>query len=67
MERPYRQQNSHFNGQEKNHEAPLAITSDYIIKNGEKRMQFIKDGGICGSKNDPLNDSGVNILCMFYN
>ena len=29
-------------------------------------MQFIKDGGICGSKNDPLNDSGVKILCIFY-
>ena len=29
-------------------------------------MQFIKDGGICGSKNDPLNDSGVKRLCIFY-
>ena len=56
-----------FNGHEENHEAPLAITSDYIIENGEKRMQFIKDGGICGSKNDALNDSGVKILCIFYN
>ena len=29
-------------------------------------MQFIKDSRICGSKNDPLNDSGVKILCIFY-
>ena len=28
-------------------------------------MQFIKDGGIYGSKNDPLNDSGVKRLCIF--
>ena len=29
-------------------------------------MQFIKGGGIFGSKNDPLNDSGVKRLCIFY-
>ena len=66
MEHPYHQQNSHFNGKEENHEAPLAIASNYIIENGEKRMQFIKDGGICDSKNDPLNYSGVKRLCIFY-
>ena len=66
MEHPYRRQKSRFNGQEENREAPLAITSDYIIENGEKRMQFIKDGRICGTKNDPLNDSGVKRLCIFY-
>ena len=38
MEHPYCQQNSHFNGQEENHESPFEITSDYIIENGEKRM-----------------------------
>jgi hypothetical protein len=59
MEHPYHQQKSCFNGQEENHEAPLAITSDYISENVEKRMQFIENGGIVGSKNDPLNDSGV--------
>jgi hypothetical protein len=59
MEHPYHRQKSCFNGQEENREAPLAITSEYIIENGEKRMQFIDSGGICGSKNDPLNDSGV--------
>ena len=50
MEHPYRRKKSHFNGQEENREEPLAIASDYIIENGENRMQFIKDGGICGSK-----------------
>ena len=59
MEYPRHQQKSCFNGQEENREAPLAIKIYYIIANGEKRMQFIKDSGICGSKNDPLNDSGV--------
>ena len=38
MEHPYCRKKSHFNGQEENREAPLAITSDYIIENGEKRM-----------------------------
>ena len=66
MEHPYHRQKSRFNGQEENCEAPLAMTSDYIIENGEKIMQFIKDGGICGSKNDPLNDSGVKIFFIFY-
>ena len=55
-----------FNGQEENREAPLRITSDYIIENGEKRIQLVKDGGVCGSKNYPLNDSGVKLLCIFY-
>ena len=45
---------------------PLEIKIDYIIENGEKRMQFIKDGGICGSKNDLLNDSGVKRFYIFY-
>ena len=59
MEHPYHQQKSCFNGQEENREAPLTITSDYIIQNAEKMMQFIENGGIIGSKNDPVNDSGV--------
>lgn len=29
-------------------------------------MQFIQNGGIRGTKNDPLNDSGVKRLCIFY-
>ena len=29
-------------------------------------MQIIENGGIAGSKNDPLNDSGVKRLCIFY-
>ena len=29
-------------------------------------MQFVANGGILGSKNDPLNDSGVKRLCIFY-
>ena len=66
MEHPYRRQKTRFNGQEENRQAPLTITSDYIIESGEKRMQFINDGKICGSKNDPVNDSGVKILCIFY-
>jgi len=66
MEHPYRRQKSSFNGQEENREASLVIKCDYIIENGEKRMQFINNGGICGSKNDPLNDSGVKRLCIFY-
>jgi len=66
MEHPYRRQKSRFNGKEENREAPLAITSDYIIENGEKRMQFIENGGIRGSKNDPLYDSGVKRVCIFY-
>jgi len=66
MEHPYRRQKSRFNGKEENREAPLEITSDYIIENGEKRMQFIENGGIRGSKNDPLYDSGVKRVCIFY-
>jgi hypothetical protein len=38
MDHPYHRKKSRFNGQEENHEAPLEITSDYIIENGEKRM-----------------------------
>ena len=59
MQHPYHRKKSHFNSQEKNNEAPFAITSDYIILNGGKRMHFIENGDILGSKNDPLNDSGV--------
>ena len=29
-------------------------------------MHFIENGDIPGSKNDPLNDSGVKWLCIFY-
>lgn len=29
-------------------------------------MQFIDNGGNCGSKNYPLNDSGVKRVCIFY-
>ena len=66
MELQYRRQKSRFNGQEENREAPSTITSDYIIQNAEKRMQFIENGGILGSKNDPLNGCGVKRLCIFY-
>ena len=59
MEHPYHRKKSYFNSQEENHEAPFAIKSDYIILNGGKRMHFIENGDILGSKNDPLNDSGV--------
>ena len=59
MEHPYHRKKSHFNSQEENHEATFAITSDYIILNGEKIMHFIENGDIPGSKNDPLNDSVV--------
>ena len=52
--------------QEENREAPSTITSDYIIENAEKRMQFIENGGIVGSKNYPLNDTSVKLLCIFY-
>ena len=30
-------------------------------------MQFIENGGTLGSKNDPVNDSGIKQLCIFYN
>lgn len=66
MEHPYRRKKSCFNGQEENREAPLTITSYYIIQNAEKRMQFIENGGILGSKNDPLNDCGVKRFRIFY-
>ena len=62
MEHPYRKKKSRFNGQEENREKPMTIISDYIIENGEKIMQIIKECGICVSKNDQLNDSGVKIL-----
>ena len=42
------------------------MTSDYIIQNAEKRMQFIENGVILGSKNDPLIGYGVKQLCIFY-
>ena len=29
-------------------------------------MQFIENGGILGSKNDPVNDNGVKQLCIFH-
>jgi hypothetical protein len=66
MEYSDHRQKSHFNGYKENHEVPLAITSIYIIENVEKGMQFIDSGGICGSKNDSFNDSGVKQLCIFY-
>ena len=59
MEHPYHRQKSRFSGQEENRGAPSTVTNDYIIENAEKIMQFIENGGIAGSKNDPLNDSGV--------
>jgi hypothetical protein len=30
-------------------------------------MLFIESGGICGSRDDPCNESGVKRLCIFYN
>ena len=51
---------SHFNGQEENHEAPSPIMSEYIIENGHRRTLFIESGGICGSRDDPCNERGVN-------
>ena len=29
-------------------------------------MHLIENGGIIGSKNDPINDNGVKWLCIFY-
>ena len=40
--------------------------SEYIIENGHRRMMFIESGGICGSRDDPCNESGVKQLCIFY-
>ena len=59
MDHPYHQQKRRFNGQEENREAPLSITSDYIIENGQKRMSFIENDDIIGSRYDLCNESGV--------
>ena len=67
MDHPYHQQKTCFNGQEENREAPLPITSEYVIENGHKRMLFIESGEIFGSRDDPCNESSVKILCIFYN
>jgi hypothetical protein len=56
---PYSRQKTCFNGQEENREAPLPITSEYIIENGHRIMLFIESGGIFGSRDDPCNESGV--------
>ena len=56
-----------FNVEEENCEAPSTITSDYIFVNIERRMQFFENGGILGSKNDPVNDdNGVKRFYIFY-
>ncbi|XP_059064962.1 uncharacterized protein LOC131856998 [Cryptomeria japonica] len=66
MDHPYCQQKTHFNGQEENREAPLLIIGDYIIEYGQKRMSFIENDGIVGSRNDPCNESDVKRLCILY-
>ena len=38
---------------------PLLIIGDYIVENGLKRMSFIENAGIVGSRYDPCNESGV--------
>ena len=30
-------------------------------------MLFIEIGGVCGSRDDPCNESDVKWLCIFYN
>ena len=66
MDHSYCQQKTYFNGQEENLEAPLSITSDYIIENGQKRMSFIENDGIIGSRYDPCNESVIKRLCILY-
>ena len=66
MDHPYHQQKTWFNGQEENCEAPLLIIGDYIVENGKKRMSFIENDGIAGSRYDPCNESGVKRLCILY-
>ena len=66
MDHPYRQQKTCFNGQGENREVPLLIKGDYIVENGLKRMSFIENGGITGSRYDPCNESGVKWLCILY-
>ena len=45
---------------------PLLITGDYIVENGLKRISFIENVGIAGSRYDPCNESGVKQLCILY-
>ena len=56
---PYCRQKTCFNVQEDNREEPFPLMSEYIIDNGHRRMLFIESGGICGSRDDPCNESGV--------
>ena len=33
---------------------------------GKKIMLFIESGGICGSRDDPCNESDVKLFCILY-
>jgi hypothetical protein len=59
MDHPYCRQKTRFNGQQENCEAPFLIMGDYVVENGQKRMSFIENYGIVGSRDDPCNESGV--------